>query len=75
MLGAEAAARLAELDRQRAAWTARLEDYRARRAAIEGSISDPGDRTSAIEDLLARSFSAEERIRVEALDRMDGVTP
>ena len=70
-LGAEAAARLADLDRARAAWDARLARFRAARAAL---LADPGlddaERQRRIAELVARSFTAEERIRVDALDRI-----
>ena len=69
--GPEAAARLAELDRSRAAWDARLARFRAARAQL---LADPGlddaERTRRIAELLASAFSPEERIRVEALDRI-----
>jgi lipase chaperone LimK len=70
-LGPEAAARLADLDRARAAWDARLAQFRAARAAL---LADPrlddAERSRRIEELLASSFTAQERIRVEALDRI-----
>jgi len=69
--GPEAAARLAELDRSRAAWDARLARFRAARAQL---LADPGlddaERNRRIAELLASSFTPEERIRVEALDRI-----
>ena len=70
-LGADAAARLAELDRSRADWDARLARFRAARAAL---LADPqlddAERGRRIVALLDSSFSAAERIRVEALDRI-----
>jgi lipase chaperone LimK len=70
-LGADAAARLAELDRAHAAWDTRLARFRAARAAV---VADPqlddAERRRRIDELLARSFSAPERIRIEALDRI-----
>jgi lipase chaperone LimK len=70
-LGADAAARLAELDRAHAAWDARLARFRAERAAVlADSRLDDAERSRRIDDLLARSFTAAERIRVEALDRL-----
>ena len=70
-LGAEAAARLAELDRARAAWQARLDAFRAQRAALLADPAlDPAERQRRVDDLLARSFTSQERIRVEALDRI-----
>jgi lipase chaperone LimK len=70
-LGADAAARLADLDRAHAAWDARLAQFRAERAAV---LTDPAlgdaERQQRIDDLLARSFTASERLRVEVLDRI-----
>jgi len=70
-LGAEAAARLAELDRAHAAWDARLARFRAERDAL---LADPqlgdAERRRKLDELLARSFTEPERIRVEALDRI-----
>jgi lipase chaperone LimK len=71
-LGADAAARLADLDRARAAWDARLARFRAARAAL---LADPGlddaERRRRIDELLASSFTAQERIRIEALERSE----
>lgn len=70
-LGSDAAARLAELDRAHAAWDARLAAFRAERSALLADPRlDPAERRQRIGDLLARSFTAPERIRVEALDRI-----
>lgn len=70
-LGAEAAARLAELDRSHADWDARLARFRAARAAL---LADPrlddAERSRRIAALLESSFSPPERIRVETLDRI-----
>ena len=69
--GAEAADRLEDLDRQRAAWQRRLDDYREARDAIARSDSlDAGARDRAIETLRAERFTPEERLRVVALDRI-----
>ncbi len=69
--GEEAAGRLAELDRSRAHWQSRLDEYRETRRGIE---TDPSlssqERSRAVEGLLADSFSDTERRRVAALDRM-----
>jgi lipase chaperone LimK len=71
-LGPEAAARLAELDRARAAWDARLAEFRAARAAV---LADPelddAERQRRIDELLARSFSPPERLRVDTVDRLE----
>ncbi|TMA37186.1 MAG: lipase chaperone, partial [Deltaproteobacteria bacterium] len=69
--GTEAADRLEDLDRQRAAWQRRLDDYREARDAIARSDSlDAGARDRAIETLRAERFTPEERLRVVALDRI-----
>ena len=68
--GAEAADRLAELDRAHAAWDARLAAFRAARAALSVDPRlDAAERQRRVDELLARSFTPPERIRVEALDR------
>jgi lipase chaperone LimK len=67
--GGEAADRLDALDRERAAWQQRLDDYRSARRALEDSAALSTDaRARAVETLLAERFSPEERLRVEALD-------
>lgn len=72
IVGPEAAQRLEERDRRRAEWNTRLAAYRAERDAIRGDASlDPQARDAAIENVLARSFDARERIRVRALDQME----
>jgi lipase chaperone LimK len=69
-LGAAAAARLADLDRSHAEWDARLAQFRAARARL---LADPrlddAERRRRIDELLIRSFTSAERIRVETLDR------
>jgi lipase chaperone LimK len=71
-LGSDAEARLAELDEARAVWDSRLAQFRAERAAlIADAALDEAERRRRIDELLARSFSPTERIRVEALDRID----
>jgi len=74
-LGAEAAARLADLDRARAAWDARLAQFRTARTAL---LADPAledaERRRRIDALLERSFTAEERIRIEAIDRISAAS-
>jgi lipase chaperone LimK len=74
-LGSDAAARLAELDQARTAWDSRLAQFRAARAALlaDAALED-AERRRRIDELLARSFSPTERIRVEALDRTSGST-
>lgn len=69
MVGADAAARLADLDRRRAEWTARVDAYRAARAAIEGDATlDAAARTAALDALLAERFDTTEALRLRALD-------
>lgn len=63
-VGAEAAQRLGELDDQRAKWTAKFEDFKAKRKALEPIDADDQKQLDAI---LERDFSEPERRRVEAL--------
>jgi lipase chaperone LimK len=69
--GWEAAQRLAELDRSRAAWDERLADYRAARDAL---LADPelapDARARAVEALREERFAGGERERVAALERV-----
>jgi len=70
--GADAAGRLAELDRAHAAWDARLRELRAARAALDADPRlDAGERARRRDELLA-GFTAAERIRIETLDRLAG---
>ncbi|MCC4309430.1 lipase secretion chaperone [Alcanivorax marinus] len=69
-LGAEAADRLAALDRRRQEWDRRYQAYREQRAAILDSGLAPADRDAQVEALRERLFEERERRRVEALDRM-----
>lgn len=62
--GAEAADRLAVLDRERAEWQRRLAAYRAERAVLLGG----GAGESELEALRARHFQGAELARVRALD-------
>ncbi|WP_437640737.1 lipase secretion chaperone [Sorangium sp. So ce854] len=66
-VGAEAAERLAELDRRRAAWQERLDAFAGARAALEATVADPEARREAEEALLAGAFTPEERLRVRAI--------
>jgi lipase chaperone LimK len=69
--GPAAADRLEALDRARADWDARVASYRDARAAIEADSALSADaRGRAIDDLLAARFTAPERLRVAALDRI-----
>jgi lipase chaperone LimK len=69
--GPEAAARLGDLDRRRAAWQARVDAFRAARARIadDPTLTAEG-RAAAIARLLTESFDPSERLRIEALDRL-----
>jgi len=69
--GKEAADRLMDLDRQRAEWQDRLDAYHHER---QRNLSDPrlseGERSKALRDLMTGSFTPPERIRLQALDRI-----
>lgn len=69
-VGADAAERLAQLDRQREEWRQRYESYRHQVAAIESSAMADADRAEAIARLREEHFSAAEQKRVSALDRI-----
>ncbi|GAA3956414.1 lipase secretion chaperone [Allohahella marinimesophila] len=67
-LGDQAAANLAELDRQRAEWDQRLSDYsRQRNAILESDLSQAG-REAALNTLIESRFTELEGQRVRALD-------
>ena len=68
-VGPEAATRLRALDRERAAWDARLAAYRNEREAQLAGVSDPAERTRIAERVRAEHFTSEEQRRVEILDR------
>ncbi len=69
--GADGAARLAELDRARAAWDARLAQFRAvRKALLADATLDDAARSARLEALLVQSFTPPERIRVEAIEQL-----
>lgn len=66
--GTAAADRLAALDRERAEWQQRLDDYRRRRTILQAdSALDDDARTRALQALLEERFTPQERPRVEAL--------
>jgi lipase chaperone LimK len=72
-VGADAAERLAALDRSRAEWRGRLDSFREARAAIEADASlDEAARARAIASLRAESFTEPELLRVDALDQIEG---
>jgi len=71
-LGPDAAARLAALDRERAAWQARLDAWRAARERIRGDPTlDPVAREAALDRALAERFDATEQHRVRVLDAIE----
>lgn len=66
-----AAARLAALDEKRAAWTQRVDTYRrAREQLRQRYIGSPAELEAAIAKLETDHFSAAERRRVRALERI-----
>lgn len=71
LVGAEAADRLEVLDRNRAAWDQRMSAWYSARAALLGN---PGlgeqDRQVQLNALRTQRFSADERLRVESLERL-----
>jgi lipase chaperone LimK len=70
-VGAAAAERLDALDRERAQWQQRLDDYGHARQTIEDNPTlSPDARVQALEALRAERFTAQERLRVEALDEV-----
>jgi lipase chaperone LimK len=71
-VGVEAADRLAELDRQRAAWNQRVDAFREERDLIEATVPDVERRRSEEEVLLVREFTPEERLRVRAILSLKG---
>jgi lipase chaperone LimK len=72
-VGADAAERLAALDRSRAEWQSRVASYREARAAIEADPALGADaRARAIASLRAERFSDTEILRVDALDQIEG---
>lgn len=74
-VGPAAADRLAELDRRRADWNGRLAAYRAARAILAADPAlDAEARDAALARLREERFRPEERLRVEALDRIDAAT-
>jgi lipase chaperone LimK len=69
--GADAADRLALLDAERAAWDARVSEFRAARAELQTGFVPNSDRLAqAIAELEAEHFSATELRRVRALDKL-----
>jgi lipase chaperone LimK len=67
--GPEAAGRLAALDEARAAWGSRVAAYRAEREGLDDL--EPEARAAAVAALRDRHFQGPERLRIEALDRLE----
>lgn len=66
--GAQAAARLEALDRERAAWEQRLRDYAIQRDRVSANRSlDPSARERALRELINTRFEGPERVRVLSL--------
>ncbi len=70
--GAEAADRLAALDRRRNEWRGRVDQFRRQRSLIESDANlDPVAKQRAVDALIEDSFDENERLRVRALDRIE----
>ncbi|MBV1775867.1 lipase chaperone [Burkholderiaceae bacterium DAT-1] len=66
-VGAEAAQRLAELDREESAWQARIESYtQARQHVLQSASTVNAD--TALQQLRDRMFSKEEQLRLPAFE-------
>jgi lipase chaperone LimK len=65
--GAEAAERLHQLDERRAAWKARVDEFRAAKTKLEAELGSGAG--PAIEARMSRDFTPEEQIRIRALTR------
>lgn len=66
--GAEAAGRLAELDKKQSAWDKRWKTYSDERETLMSSGLAGPDLETALDRLRARHFSGNEQIRAQALD-------
>jgi lipase chaperone LimK len=64
----EAANRLADVDREEAAWKARIAAYQAQRAAVLSSPGDAAALAAAMNDLRNRLFTPEEQRRLAAYE-------
>lgn len=64
--GEEAAARMELLDRERAAWDARVAAYRAERSRVQAL--DAAARQAALDDWLQRNFDEAEQRRIRSLE-------
>jgi len=64
----EAANRLAEVDREDAAWKARIADYRSQRGAVLASPGDEAAHAAAMAELRNRLFTPDEQRRLAAYE-------
>jgi len=64
----EAANRLADLDRDEAAWKARIAAYQAQRGTVMSAPESEADRAAALNELRSRSFTPEEQRRLAAYE-------
>ena len=64
----EAANRLADLDRDEAAWKARIGAYQSQRAGVLATPGSEADRAAALGELRNRLFTAEEQRRLAAYE-------
>lgn len=69
LFGAEAAGRLQALEQQRSIWQQRLTEYQQQKNAILQSGLDKAGQEAAIQELLDRSFTAQEKVRVRTLEK------
>jgi lipase chaperone LimK len=69
--GPEAAGRLAALDQHRAAWEERVAAYRSERDELRARGLSDEQYTEELSALRAARFAEPERLRVEALDRIE----
>lgn len=70
LVGAEATARLNELDQRRQQWTSRLNDYRQEKARIEASGLSDNDKESALQEIAEERFNEQERLRLAAAEEL-----
>lgn len=72
-VGVEAADRLGQLDRERASWAQRMEEYREERDRVMAGTTNAPDEAKAafMRRVRSRHFTPEELPRVEALDRIE----
>jgi lipase chaperone LimK len=71
VVGVAATDRLETLDQEVAAWDQRVNAYLAQRDALHKQTSlAETDRQQAIEQLKQRLFSAQEQVRIDALERI-----